>query len=173
MHKHGLTITMIMLLILIAGPARAQAMDCAQQKQQLEEAMRMMGNLTEEEMQSRLDEMQQLCDTHGANPANATPTTPQDPAQNDELPMTELTAEYLTGGWCGVRGQQERGPWVFSANGSYQVGIPAGSGYTMRPGGDSIEHFHNRFDRLSSRSADQFVVHRFHHETVFQRGGCE
>lgn len=173
MHKHGLTFTFIMLFVLIAGPACAQGMDCEQQKQQLEEAMRMMGNLSEEEMQSRLDEVQQICDTHGGNPANAAPTTRQEPAQRDVLAMTELTAEYLAGKWCGVTGQQERGPWVFSANGSYQVGIPAGNGYTMRPGGDSIDHFHNRFDRLESRTADRFVVYRFDRESVFQRGTCQ
>lgn len=173
MHKHGLTITMIMLLILIAGPARAQAMDCAQQKQQLEEAMRMMGNLSEEEMQSRLDEVQQICDTYGTNPANASPTARPQPAQSEDLPMTELTTEYLAGRWCGVTGKQERGPWVFSPEGSYQVGIAAGDGYTMRPGGNSLEHFHNRFDRLESRTADRFVVYRFDRESVFQRGACQ
>lgn len=129
--------------------------------------------LSEEEMQSRLDEVQQICDEYGGNLPDAASTGQSHSVQKKDLPMSELTADYLAGKWCGVTAQQERGPWIFSSNGSYQVGISAGSGYSMQTCGDSIEHFHNRFDRLETRTADHFVVYRFDRESVFRRGSCQ
>lgn len=180
MYKHGLTFPLIALLLLSAGPTSAQDSACQKQKQQLERAMREMGMLSEEEMQSRLDEVQRICDEHGDNlpdtdspDSDATSPDQSQSAQKQKSPMSALTADYLAGEWCGVTGQQERGPWVFSPNGSYKIGILAGSSYTMRTGGDSVEHFRNRFDRLESKTTDHFVVYRFDRETVFRRGRCQ
>lgn len=173
MYKHGLTFTLIALFLLSSGATWAQESGCEEQKEQLERAMREMGMLSEEEMQSRLDQVQQICDEHGDKPADTDSFIQSESAQKNEFPMSELTADYLAGEWCGVTGQRERGPWVFSPDGSYRVGILAGSGYTMRPGGDSVEHFRNRFDRLESRTANQFVAYRFDRESVFRRGSCQ
>lgn len=86
--------------------------------------------------------------------------------------LERLTADYLQGLWCGVSSSGETGPWQFQEDGSYKVGIAAGEGYSMRPGGDSVEHFRSRFHRLESKSPDTFVIYRHSHRTEFTRGAC-
>lgn len=96
------------------------------------------------------------------------------------LPKKQLTAEYLHGEWCSVYGGQEVTQWRFSNHGAYEIGMPAGRGWAMHPGGDSITEFHERFDRLVAFEPDTFTTERLFgrdgrnsRKNVFTRGSCE
>jgi hypothetical protein len=93
-----------------------------------------------------------------------------EPGKADEEPLTSLTREYLEGCWW--KQGREKGPWTFHPDGSYEIGILAGAGYTMVEGGDSAEEFRERFDRLESKTEDRFVAYRDQYRSVFERGRC-
>lgn len=89
------------------------------------------------------------------------------------LPKDRLTAGYLQGMWCSVYGGQERTQWRFHADGSYEVGLPAGRGWAMQPSGDDLGEFRGRFEKLISVDGDGFVTeHRHGRQNVFTRGPC-
>ena len=96
--------------------------------------------------------------------------------QPDEtaVPRERLTAEYLEGMWCSVYGGQEKAQWRFHANGSYEVGLPAGRGWAMQPSGDSLDEYHERFERLVEMQPDGFTTeHGSGRRNVFTRGRCD
>lgn len=167
----------VVLVILLAafhfGPVTAGETGCAGQMTQLEQALRQAGQMSEEEIQSQLEALGKMCDDLEQELPHAASTGSADSGPEADLPMAGLSLAYLEGTWCGVSGGQERGPWVFGSDGSYQIGIRSGSGFSLRKGGDSIAHFQARFDRLASRSDDEFILYRHARETVFTRGECQ
>jgi len=95
--------------------------------------------------------------------------------QPDEaaLPKERLSAEYLEGMWCSIYGGQEKAQWRFHANGSYEVGLPAGRGWAMQPSGDSVAEYHERFEQLVAFGPDGFTTeHDNGRKNVFTRGAC-
>ncbi|MGD8808704.1 MAG: hypothetical protein PVG24_03810, partial [Gammaproteobacteria bacterium] len=102
----------------------------------------------------------------------------QEESNDPGLPKEQLTPSYLEGTWCSVYGGQEVTQWRFQADGSYQVGMPAGNGFTFA-GIDprSLENFRDRFDRLVEFEPDTFttehVNQRVSRENVFTRGACD
>jgi hypothetical protein len=89
--------------------------------------------------------------------------------QARESALSQLTPSYLRGCWFPTR---EAAQIRINADGSYDVGTPAGSGYAMVRTGDSIQHFRNRFDGLVSRSDNRFVVTDRGREIAYERGEC-
>lgn len=88
-------------------------------------------------------------------------------SQGDAL--SRLTLDYLEGCWSPSR---EAAQIRINADGSYDVGTPAGSGYAMTRMGDSIQQFRERFDGLVSLSDNRFVVTDRSRETTYERGEC-
>lgn len=170
MNKQKKVVLVIVLAAFHFGPVTAGETGCAERMNQLEQTLRQAGHMSEDEIQSQLEAMGKMCGDLEREFPNATSAGSTD--SEPELPMASLNPAYLEGMWCGVTGGQERGPWVFAADGSYQIGIRSGSGFTLHKGGDSIAHFHARFDRLASRSDDEFIVYRHARESVFTRGEC-
>jgi hypothetical protein len=86
-----------------------------------------------------------------------------------EASRAQFTPEYLKGAWCATQKQDnERGLWVFSGDGTYQVG-PASFNYAFVSGGD-LKKFWQTYDAVASKEPDRFVVTRYHYVTTFKRG---
>jgi len=82
--------------------------------------------------------------------------------------LNELTVDYLADQcWFDREGQIK----VYD-DGSYLVGTPAGDGYAMSKGGDTIEEFRARYDGLASKSENRFVVQSHGREFAFERRPC-
>lgn len=170
MYKMQLVVLVIVVAAFHSVPGIAAENACSEQMSQIEQALRQAGHLSEDEIQSQVEDLGRLCNRLEQESADTASTGSAQP--KDDLPMAGLNLAYLEGTWCGVTGGQERGPWVFASDGSYRIGIRAGSGFSLQQAGDSIDHFHARFDRLASRSQDEFIVFRHSRESVFTRGEC-
>lgn len=95
-------------------------------------------------------------------------------AEATGLSKDQLTGDYLQGTWCSVYGGQERTQWNFQRDGGYQIGMPAGDGWAMQRGGDNLDHYRDRFEKLIAMDDDSFVTeHRHGRKNVFQRGACQ
>lgn len=89
------------------------------------------------------------------------------------LPKEQLAPDYLEGTWCSVYGGQETTEWLFHADGSYQIGVPAGGDYAIQPNVQSLEQFRNRFERLIEFNPNTFTtLHQHGRKNVFERGDC-
>lgn len=97
--------------------------------------------------------------------------------ESSGLPKDQLTPAYLEGIWCSVYGGQEVTQWQFYEDGSYQVGIPAGNGFTFAGvGPKSLEEFHGRFEKLIKLEPDTFSTQHsdsVKRKNVFTRGKCK
>jgi len=90
-------------------------------------------------------------------------------AAEKEASREQLTPDYLEGEWCATQKQNnERGLYVFSADGTYRVG-PAEYNYGLVSGGD-MKDFWETYDAVTSKESDKFVVTRYSYVTVFRRG---
>jgi hypothetical protein len=96
------------------------------------------------------------------------------PEQTPGLPKAKLTPAYLLGEWCtSWKKSPERIRYVFHADGSYQLGVPAGRGYNLMPERYSLEHFYGRFEKLVAKEKTKFVVENERgYEIVYSRGSC-
>jgi hypothetical protein len=86
--------------------------------------------------------------------------------------LEDFTTDYLEGRWCGVSSTGETGPWLFHPDGSYEIGIRAGDGYSMRPAGSNLDAFRRLFQRVEIQEPERFVVYRHSYRTEFTRGSC-
>lgn len=84
--------------------------------------------------------------------------------------LSRLTRDYLEGCWLSVDG--ERAQLRINADGSYDVGLPAGSGFAMQRTGSSIEEFRSRYLGLVEKSEDRFVVRNQHRNLTYRRNPC-
>lgn len=93
--------------------------------------------------------------------------------QVEALSKDLLTPRYLQGTWCGIYGGQEPTEYRFNADGSYQIGIPAGGGFALQPGVQDLEHFRNRIGVLLEFEADTFTSQGEHgRKFEFERRAC-
>lgn len=86
--------------------------------------------------------------------------------------LADFTIDYLEGRWCGVSSTGETGPWLFHPDGSYEIGVRAGDGYSMRPAGSNLDAFRRQFHRVELQEPERFVVYRHSYRTEFTRGSC-
>jgi len=93
------------------------------------------------------------------------------------LPKDQLTPAYLEGIWCSVYGGQEVTQWHFYEDGSYQVGFPAGQGFTFAGiGPKSLANFRGRYPNLVEHGANTFTVQDSggaSRKNIFTRGECD
>ena len=90
--------------------------------------------------------------------------------EREKAAISQLTLDYLKKDCWFDRESQIK---VYD-DGSYDIGLHAGNGYSMQRMGNSIEEFRQRFDglRLVSKSENRFVVAGKTHEWVHERGRC-
>ena len=90
------------------------------------------------------------------------------------LPKERLTGDYLEGMWCSVYGGQETTQWVFTDDGEYRIGVPAGRGYAMQREVRNLADFRDRFETLLEVEPDSFTTRHEHgRKNVFTRGPCD
>lgn len=113
--------------------------------------------------QAAIDQERRIHEAQAAND--------EDRSHGDASP--ELTEDYLAGAWCSIYGGQETTQWQFHADGSYEIGMPAGNGWSMQPRGANLAAFQQRFERLVAMDKDRFVTEGRHGRlNVFNRGPC-
>ena len=93
--------------------------------------------------------------------------------QVEALSKDMLTPTYLQGTWCGIYGGQEPTEYRFHADGSYQIGVPAGGGFALQPEVQSLEHFRDRIGVLTEVEANTFASQGEHGRNYeFERRAC-
>lgn len=90
--------------------------------------------------------------------------------RSQQAGLSRLTQAYLEGCWFSVGG--ERAQIRINADGSYDVGTPAGSGFAMQRSGNSIQAFRSRYGGLVSMTDDRFVVRDRNRSLTYERGAC-
>lgn len=90
--------------------------------------------------------------------------------KREKAALSQLTLDYLKKDCWFDRESQTK----VNADGSYDIGLHAGGGYSMQRAGNSVEEFRQRFDglRLVSKSENRFVVSGKTLEWVYERGRC-
>jgi hypothetical protein len=88
--------------------------------------------------------------------------------KREKAALSQLTLDYLKKDCWFDREAQIK----VNDDGSYDVGLHAGSGYAMQRSGDSIEDFRQRFDGLVSKSENRFVVSGNSREWAYERRRC-
>lgn len=174
------------LLTPLAASAQADCSDRLTELERLVQSGDFDANVTSS-IEAAQGMAQQMCDAGSNELANqiidgafaivgqpqqsASGAAPAEPSR----PKTELTIDYLAGEWCsrGTKNTQEVVPHVFAEDGSYKIGVPAGNGFGLYEGGDSVQDFRDNYDRLISKEADRFVVgDRGRYEYTFTRESC-
>lgn len=95
-------------------------------------------------------------------------------AETQKLPKSKLATPYLEGVWCTSWDKSpERAQYLFAADGSFKIGMLAGSRYSYMVNKPNLKAFYQRFEKLKSMDDEMFVVVNEHDEEIrYQRGSC-
>jgi Domain of unknown function (DUF4412) len=88
--------------------------------------------------------------------------------EREKASLSHLTLNYLKKDCWFDREAQIK----VNDDGSYDIGLHAGSGYAMQRSGDSIEEFRRQYDGLVSKSENRFVVRGNSREWAYERRRC-
>lgn len=88
--------------------------------------------------------------------------------KREKAALSQLTLDYLKKDCWFDREAQIK----VNADGSYDIGLHAGGGYSMQRMGDSVEEFRQRYDGLVSKSENRFVVRDNSSEWTYERRRC-